>query len=83
MLALWKKSYDKPRQNIKKQRHHFADKGPYSQSFGFFQSSCMHVRVGPQRSLMLLNCGVGEDCGVESPLDYKEIQLVKPKGNQS
>ena len=27
MLALWKKSYDKARQNIKKQRHHFADKG--------------------------------------------------------
>ena len=27
-IALWKKSYDKPRQCIKKQRHHFADKGP-------------------------------------------------------
>ena len=25
-----------PRQQIKKQRHHFADKGPYSQSYGFF-----------------------------------------------
>ena len=25
-LALWKKNYDKPRQRIKKQRHHFADK---------------------------------------------------------
>ena len=37
MLAPWKKSYDKPRQHIKKQRHHFADKGPYSQSYGFFQ----------------------------------------------
>ena len=24
----WKKSYDKARQHIKKQRHHFADKGP-------------------------------------------------------
>ena len=29
-LALWKKSYDKPRQHIKKQRHYFADKGPHS-----------------------------------------------------
>ena len=28
--APWKKSYDKPRQHIKKQRQHFADKGPYS-----------------------------------------------------
>ena len=36
MLAPWKKSYDKPRQCIKKQRHHFANKGPYSQSYGIF-----------------------------------------------
>ena len=35
MFARWKKSYDKPKQHIKKQRHHFADKGPYSQSYGF------------------------------------------------
>ena len=28
---------DKPRQLIKKQRHHFANKGPYSQIYGFFQ----------------------------------------------
>ena len=27
MLVRWKESYDKPRQHIKKQRHHFADKG--------------------------------------------------------
>ena len=31
-------SYDKPRQCIKKQRHHFANKGPYSQSYGFSSS---------------------------------------------
>ena len=35
MLAPWKKSYDQPRQHIKKQRHYFANKGPSSQSFGF------------------------------------------------
>ena len=35
MLAPWKKSYDKPRQHIKKQRHHLADKHPYDQSYGF------------------------------------------------
>ena len=29
-LAPWKKSYDQARQHIKKQRHYFADKGPYS-----------------------------------------------------
>ena len=32
------KSYDKPRQPIKKQRHHFTDKGPHSQSNGFSSS---------------------------------------------
>ena len=35
-LAPWKKSYDQPRQHIKKQRHYFAIKGPSSQSYGFF-----------------------------------------------
>ena len=30
--------YDKTRQCIKKQRHHFADKGLYSQSYGFTSS---------------------------------------------
>ena len=34
--AHWKKSYDKPRQCIKNQRHHFANKGPSSQSYGLF-----------------------------------------------
>ena len=38
MFASWKKSYDKPRLNIKKQRHHFADKGTCSQSYGFSSS---------------------------------------------
>ena len=35
MLAPWKKSHDKPKQNIKKHRHLFADKGPYRQNYGF------------------------------------------------
>ena len=37
-LAPWKKSYDKPRQSIKKQRHHFANKGLYTQTCGFSSS---------------------------------------------
>ena len=37
-LALWKKSYDQPRQHIQKQRHYFADKGLSSQSYGFSSS---------------------------------------------
>jgi len=36
MLAPWKKSYDKPRLHIKKQRHYFANQVLSSQSYGFF-----------------------------------------------
>ena len=35
MLTPWKKSYDQPRQHIKKQRHYFDNKGPYHQGYGF------------------------------------------------
>ena len=37
-LTPWKKSYDQPRQHIKKQRHYFANKGPSSQGYGFSSS---------------------------------------------
>ena len=56
----WKESYDKPRQHIKKQRHHLADKGPNSQSYGF-SSSCVQMwELGHKKDLsveelMLLN----------------------------
>jgi len=43
-LAPWKKSYDQPRQHIKKQRHYFANKGLSSQ--GYYSSSSHVVRVG-------------------------------------
>ena len=38
MLVPWKKSYDQPRQHIKKQTHYFANKGPSSQGYGFSSS---------------------------------------------
>ena len=38
MLTPWKKSYDQPRQHIKKQRHYLAHKGPSSQGYGFSRS---------------------------------------------
>ena len=37
-IAPWKKSYDQPRQHIKKQRPYFANKSPSSQSYGFSSS---------------------------------------------
>ena len=42
MLVPWKKSYDKPRQHIKKQSHHFIHKDLSSQSYGFSNS---HVQM--------------------------------------
>ena len=42
MLGPWKEIYSKPRQHIKKQRHHFAHKVPQSQSYGF---SSTHVQM--------------------------------------
>ena len=43
MIASWLESDDKPRQCVENQRHDFADKGPYSQSYGF---SSNHVQMG-------------------------------------
>ena len=43
---LGKNRYDKPRQCIKKQRHHFADEGLYSQSYNF-SSSHLQMWIGP------------------------------------
>ena len=37
-LTPWKKNYDQPRQHIKKQRHYFANKGLFSQGYGFSSS---------------------------------------------
>ena len=66
MLAPWKKSYDKPRQHIKKQRHHFADKGLSSQVYGLSSNHTgmceldLYRRLSTKES-MLLNCGASED----------------------
>ena len=37
-LTPWKKSYDQPRQHIKKQRLYFVNKGPTNQGYGFSSS---------------------------------------------
>ena len=42
-LAPWMKSYDQPRQHIKKQRHYFTNKGPSSQSYGFSNSHVWNI----------------------------------------
>ena len=65
-FAPWQESYNKSRQDIKKQRYHFAHKDQYRSQLWFFQQSCIDVRAGPQRrlrakELMPSNCGAGED----------------------
>ena len=86
MLAPWKKSYDQPRQHIKKQRHYFANKGPSSQGYGFSSSHVWMWRLDHKESWVPKNwCfwTVVLEKILESPLDCKEIQPVHPKGNQS
>ena len=85
-LDTWNKSYDKPRQCIKKQRHLFANKCPSSQSYGFSSSHVWMWELDHKESWAPKNwCfwTVVLEKTLESPLDCKEIQPVHPKGNQS
>ena len=69
--------------SIKKQRHHFANKGPSSQSYGFSNSSARMWELDHKQSwlpkkwrlwIMVLK--------KTRPLDRKEIKPVNSKGNQ-
>ena len=76
MLVSWKKSYDQPRQCIKKQSHHFANKGLYSQCYGSFSSHVWMWEVDHKESWVLKKwCfqTVVLEKTLESPLDCKEI----------
>ena len=55
MLVAWKKSYDQPRQHIKKQRHYSADKVPCSQSYGFSSSHILMWELDYKGSWTLKN----------------------------
>ena len=86
MLAPWKKSYDQPRQCIKKQRHHFANKGPSSQSYGFSSSHVSIWELDYEEGWVPKNwCfwTVVLEKTLESPLDCKKIQPFDPRGDQS
>ena len=86
MLAPWKKSYDQPRQHIKKQRRYFADKGLSSQSYGFSSNHVWMWELDHKESWVLKNwCfwAVVLEKILESPVDCKVIEWGHPKGNQS
>ena len=83
-LAPWKKSYDHPRQHIKKQRHYFANKRPSSQGYGFSSGHVWMWELDYKESWAPKNwCfwTVVLEKTLESPLDCKEIQPVHPKGD--
>ena len=86
MLTPWKESYDQPRQQIKKQRHYFANKGPSSQGYGFSSRHVWMWELDCEESWALKDwCfwTVVLEKTLESPMDIKEIQPVHPKGDQS
>ena len=71
---------------LKKQKHYFANKGPSSQSYGFSSSHVLMWELDYKESWVPKNwCfwTVVLEKTVESPLDWKELQQVNPKGNQS
>ena len=75
----------KPRQHIKKQRHHFANKGLYSQSYGFSSSHIQMWDLDHKEGWAPKNCcflTVVLQKTFENPLDSK-IKPVNSKGNQS
>ena len=80
-LASWKKSYDKTRQHIKKQRHHFANKGPYSQSYGFpvVMYGCESWAITKAENACFWIVVLGKT--LESPLDCKEIKSISKEIN--
>ena len=82
----WKKSYDQPRQHIKKQRYYFAIKGTPSKSYGFSSSHVWMWELDHKEGWAPKNrCFWTEELEktLESPLDCKEIKPINPKGNQS
>ena len=83
-LAFWKKSYDQPRQHIKKQRRYFANKYPSSQSYGFSSSHVWMWELDHKEGWAPKNwCfwTVVLEKTPDSPLDSNEIQPVHPKRN--
>ena len=86
MLTPWKESYDQSRRHIQKQRHYFANKGPSSQGYGFFNGHVWMWELDCEERWVPKNwCfwTVVLEKTLESPLDCKEIHPVHSKGDQS
>ena len=85
MLAPWKKRYDQLGRHIKKQRRYFANKGSYSQSYGFSSSRVLMRELDYKKDWVHKNwCfwTVVFEQTIKSPMDCKEIKPINPRGNQ-
>ena len=74
--------HPKPSQCIKKQRHHFANKGPYSQSYGFSSNHVWMWKLDHKEDWPLKNWRfptVVLEKTLQSPLDCKKIKPVNLK----
>ena len=86
MLTPWNDSYDQPRQYIQNQRHCFSNNCPSSRSNGFSSDNVWMWELDCEESWVpKIWCfwSVVLEKTLESPLDFKEIQLVYSKGDQS
>ena len=83
IAASRKKSSEKTRKHIKKQRHHFADKGLYNQSYRFSISNVQMWQLDHKENGTLKNWWfqtVVLEKTLERPMDSKEIKPVNSKG---
>ena len=82
MIASWKEDNGKPRRHIKKQRHHFSNKGPYSQGYGLSSSRVWMWELDFKERRAWKNLcfwTVVLEKTLVSPLDSKEMQLAHCK----
>ena len=84
MPTPWEKSYDQPRQHIKKQRHYFVNKGLSSQSFGFFSSHVWVWEVDYKESINWCFWTVVLEKTLESPLNCRRssqsiLKVISPE----
>ena len=84
MLLLGRK-VNRSRQHIKKQRHYFVNEGPSSQGYGFSSRHVWIWELDYKESWVQNWCfwTLVLEKTLESPLDFKGIQPVHPKGDQS
>ena len=84
MLAHWKENCNKHRHHVIKQRHHFANKGPNGQSYGFpvVMYECESWTIKKAEHQKADSFELWHWRRLLSPLDCKEMKLVNPKGNQ-